>query len=295
MLQAQDLDIKIDTNLSLNYNAYLSFEVEETHHNQIKSTERKTNKNRLKWSHIDVKVTGGTYYKKGLLKIDSGKDLNEKGEITIEVTYNKKTISKTVSLAFNEIQIINFNGKNAKKKRSNSFLGQLFRGLVSEATGVELTPVPKNGKSGKKGEHAGIVTIDLDTVHINHTVILKAVCIDKTHGKKAVAYVNPKLSIIKIMAEGGNGSSGTDGEAYNPDVHGQGYEKSGLGGHGGKAGSGGYVEVYTNQGSRPYINALLITTSGGTGGNKGRSMRHSSTSLKGADGLNGHVVYISKD
>lgn len=299
LLKAQSLDIQIDPDLSLNYNSYLAFQVLlEDDQKEIKSTFAKKRKHRIKWSDIDVKLTGASYLEKGLLKVYSGEKLKEQGEITLHVTYEGLTVSKTIALKFDDIQIVNFNGKNAKKRRPNRFLGSITRGffnaIITEATGVEITPVPRKGKPGRNGSNAGMVIVTLDTVRINQQTILKVTCVDKTHHKQAIAYTNPTTGQIKIMAEGGRGGRGTRGERYNPSIHGSG-GKSARGGNGGRAGAGGYVEVYVDSSTQPYINALIITTEGGFGGSKGASYRRPNLATNGLNGNHGNVVFVNKE
>lgn len=299
-LFAQTLNVKVNPDLSLNYNAYVSFEIVLEHENDIlKSTSSKKRKQRIRWSDIDIKLHGADYLDDGLFKIHSSDKLNEKGSVTMDVIYGQFSVTKTIELKFDDILIVNFNGKNAKKRKSNSILGTLgrlfFNGILTEVTGVEVTPSPRKGKTGKKGGHAGMVIVNLDTVHINQQIILKATCEDKTHHKQAVAYVNPIYGEIKIMAEGGKGSNGTQGEAYDPDKHGPGYHENASGGNGGRAGSGGYVEVYTDKSTNPYLNAIIISTDGGLGGLRGRSSRRNNSAINGSNGEYGNVVFVSKD
>ncbi len=297
---AQTLSVKINPDLSLNYNAYVSFEVVlENDGNVLKSTSSKKRKHRIKWSDIDITLNGADYLKRGLFKIHSGNTLNEEGSITIDVAYGNLSVSKTIELKFDDILIVNFNGKNAKKRKQNSIFGSLgrafFNGILTEVTGVETTPSPRKGKSGNKGGHAGMVVVNLDTIHINQQVILKATCEDKTHHRQAVAYVNPKLGEIKIMAEGGKGSNGTPGEAYSPEKHGPSYDEGASGGNGGRAGAGGFVEVYTDKSTNPYLNAIIVSTTGGFGGVRGRSGGRNNTATNGSNGSYGNVVFVTKD
>lgn len=301
MANSQDLKLVFAPEMSLNFNSYITFQVELNQNETTRSTYAKKRKERLAWSHLDIKITGGDYLKQGILKIHSSEKLKEKGEITLEVAYKDQRISKTLELTFDEIQIVDFNGKKAKKTRSNSFFRQLGRSFVnqmlSEATGVEITtmPRPKDGRSGKKGGHAGLIHVGLDTLYINNTLILKATCVDKTYHKKAVAYINPLKSQIKIMAEGGDGGHGTHGEAFDPNYHGGSSNNNGIGGKGGRAGAGGQVEVYTNSATTPYIHALIVSTNGGLGGFSGQSARRHPQLTDGINGDHGQVVFINKE
>ena len=302
MLSAQTLDININPDLSLNYNSYVYFEVtvkdqNNTHNN--KSTSNKNRKSRIKWSDVDVTLEGGDYLKKGVFKIHSGSKLNEKGFVTLNASYDGLSVSKTIELTFNDIVVVNFNGKNAKKRKRHNILGNIGRmfanGMITHITGVEITPSPRKGKDGRKGGHAGMVIVKLDTVHINKQVILKATCEDKTHHKQAVAYVNPSIGELKIMAEGGKGGNGKPGERYDPEIHGPNHQKHASGGNGGRAGSGGYVEVYTDESTRPYLNAVVISTEAGFGGVRGSSGARHNSAQDGSHGTHGNVVFISKE
>lgn len=285
--KCQALQLEIDPELSLNYNSFITFQVTLTDGELIKKTYSKKRKNRLHWSDLDIKIKGGQYLKKGIMKIHSGEKLNEKGNIEIKISYNDMVLTKVIQLTFDQIQIVDFNGKHAKKRRSNDFLRALPRlfanHLITEATGVEIETKqnPNRGLKGKKGSHAGHIIVDLDTVHINKQIILKAVCEDQINHKVATAYINPQLTQLKIMAEGGDGSAGT-------------YGGDGIGGDGGQAGSGGTVEVLTNKATSPFIHSLIVSTAGGFGGFRGASSTRHNPSKDGLNGNYGQVVFISK-
>ena len=284
----QTLDVKIDEDVSLNFNSYVNFQVSLTENGITKTTYSSRRKTMLKWSELNIKTEGATYLKNGLFKIHSAKELNEKGCITIHVSYKNITNTKHINLTFDEIQIVDFNAKSAKKRRPGNFIGYFFRSIfnkmITDATGVEIETLPrqKRGLNGRKGEHVGMITVDLDTLHINKSIILKATCINKTNSKQAIAYINPEVSQIKIMAEGGHGGNGTYGTDRD-------------GGNGGNAGAGGQVEVYTNAATTPYIKSLIISTVGGFGGFVGNSSLRKNKGINGLNGDNGQVVFIPKE
>lgn len=294
---AQHVILIIPEGQEINYNSIIPFQVQVEKNGEVFSTASKNKKNKIKWRHLNLEIDGGVIYKKGLIKIHSAQQLKEKGIVNVKVGYKKMEleVDKQIELNFQGIQVVDFSGKSAKDKKNGLRLN-IFEQLVNEvlfSNSGNYERAPKKGKKGKSGQYSGFTTVDLERITINNIEIVKATCLNKSLKRAEVVYAKVKEGQIKIVADGGNGGNGSQGELLTRNKPFNIAEGS-KGGNGGHGRNGGTVEIYVNEDTRVLAKQIIVSAEGGRAGKAGRSFDINDGGLNGLEGNLGRVTIIDK-
>jgi hypothetical protein len=179
----------------------------------------------------------------------------------------------------NTLQIISYKPKKAKAGKDGS----------ERITVIKLFNGPKNGKDGKDGIAGPNLRVEISSIKIGDTNILRMIVSQIAENKRPDSfYVNPRYGQIKLIADGGDGGNG-----------GQGEPGGGSPGNGGKGGTGGNLEIFFDSSSLVYADCvcLVFSNEGGIGGWSGENYGKAGES--GTKGLpiylreqNGKIIFV---
>jgi hypothetical protein len=179
----------------------------------------------------------------------------------------------------NTLQILNYKPKKAKAGKDGS----------ERIAVIKLFNGPKNGKDGKDGIAGPNLRVDISSIKIGDTGILRMIVTQIAENKRPDSfYVNPRYGQIKIIADGGDGGNGGQGESG-----------GGSHGNGGKGGMGGTLEIFFDSSALMYADCtcLVFSNEGGTGGWSGEN--YGKAGEPGKKGLpiylkdqNGKIIFV---
>jgi hypothetical protein len=171
----------------------------------------------------------------------------------------------------NSLQIISYKPKKGKAGKDGS----------ERMTIIRLSNGPKNGKDGKDGITGPNLRVDISSIQIGDSSILRMIVTKISENKSQDSfYVNPRYGQIKLIADGGDGGNGGQGESG-----------GGSPGNGGKGGMGGSLEIFFDSSSLAYADCicLVFSNEGGTGGWSGENYGKA-----GSSGNKGLPIYLKE-
>lgn len=191
-----------------------------------------------------------------------------------------------------------FDGANGEDgKRGKARLAPVRIGGTSLSDGMK----GESGTNGSPGHDLDVFVVkaaDSSFMAQRGYVVYAVKVRDKQTGAEKLTYIQEKYGRLRIYARGGKGGNGGEGgpgpdgrDTESGKLPGSGSD-GGTGGNGGYGGNGGRIRIFIDSANRDFLNQLIISNEGGSGGlgargGQGGRGGRSSDGNQGRDGIAG--------